>query len=209
VVIALLPAPGQATVALPMQTEQFEQQDLGTRILVWGNSCSGKSTLAARIAARLDLACVDLDALNWLPDWVGLNATDPDRLERRMVEATDGDGWVVAGSYTAQAQQVFWPRLQTIIWLDLPMWLLIIRMLDRSWRRWRQKELLWGTNYEKFWDQLKVWNGEDSLLWWIVTTHHAKRRRTLECMADPQWSHIQFIRFHRVRDIERFIAGLT
>lgn len=191
-----------------MQPPPAQQPAIGTRILIWGNSCSGKSTLAEHLAKQLDIAFVDLDALNWLPDWVGLNATDPQRLERRMAEATAGNGWVVAGSYTEQAQRVFWPRLQTIIWLDLPMWLLISRMFSRSWRRWREKELLWGTNYESFWNQLKVWNGEDSLLWWIVTQHHAKRRRTLESITDPKWSHILFIRLQSVADIEQFLAEI-
>ena len=51
---------------------------VGQRSLVWGNSCSGKSTLASQIARSRGLPFVELDALNWLPNWVGLNATDPD-----------------------------------------------------------------------------------------------------------------------------------
>jgi shikimate kinase len=37
---------------------------IGRRIHVIGNSCSGKSTLGARLAAILDLPFVELDALN-------------------------------------------------------------------------------------------------------------------------------------------------
>ena len=178
---------------------------LGTRILIWGNSCAGKSSLAQRLAEVRGTRYVDLDALNWLPNWVGLNATDPERLESRISEATAGNDWVVAGSYTKQSQATFWPRLQTIIWLDLPMWLLLLRVLRRSWQRWRSRELLWETNYENFWNQLKIWRREDSIVWWIVTQHQRKRRQTLDYMVDPRWQHIRFIRFRHVAEMESFI----
>ena len=69
---------------------------IGQRIHVIGNSASGKSTLAASLAESLDAAFVELDALNWLPGWVGLNETNPDEFERRIREATMGERWVVA-----------------------------------------------------------------------------------------------------------------
>lgn len=55
---------------------------VGGRIQVVGNSGSGKSTLGKRLAEALEVDFVELDALNWLPGWVGLNQTDPDRFER-------------------------------------------------------------------------------------------------------------------------------
>ena len=79
---------------------------IGQRIHVIGNSASGKSTLAARLAEALDAAFVEyLDALNWLPGWVGLNETNPDEFERRIREATMGERWVVAGSYEKFSQR--------------------------------------------------------------------------------------------------------
>ena len=180
---------------------------LGRRIHVIGNSCSGKSALAARLSQALELPLVELDALNWLPGWVGLNATDPGRLEQRIREATAGDSWIVAGSYVAFSQRVFWPRLQSVVWLDLPMPTLIARVLRRSWRRWRTKELLWGTNYESFWRQLMVWRKEDSLVWWIVTQHRRKRREMRAFMADPRWSQLRFYRLASAADVEDFMRG--
>ncbi|MCY3700151.1 MAG: hypothetical protein OXH46_11095, partial [Gemmatimonadetes bacterium] len=62
--------------------------EIGGRVQVVGNSGSGKSTLGARLAEAMGAPFVELDALNWLPGWVGLNQTDPDRFERRIREAT-------------------------------------------------------------------------------------------------------------------------
>lgn len=189
----------------------YRGKPVGRRIHVTGNSCSGKSTLANHLAAALDVPSVELDALNWQPGWVGLADTDPGELDRRLADATAGEGWVVSGSYMGFSQRVFWPRVETVVWLDLPVHRLLWRVLVRSWARWRSKELLWGTNYERFWPQLKVWNREDSLVWWIVTQQGRKRRRMQACMQDPAWRHIAFIRLGSAAEIEafsRFMRGV-
>ena len=182
---------------------------LGQRLLVLGNSCAGKSTLGAQLAVMLNVPFVELDALNCEPNWVGLNSTNPDELMRRMRKATEGDRWVVAGSYLQFSQQVFWPRLDTIIWLDLPLYQLVWSMLKRSWKRWRARELLWGTNYESFWPQLMVWRKEESLLWWIVTTYQRKRQQMLAYQTDTKWRHIRFIRLCSSAEIEAFSRAVS
>ncbi len=181
---------------------------LGRRIHIVGHSGCGKSTLAARLAHALGLPLVELDALNWEPDWVGLNDVNPEEFERRIGHATRGDAWIVAGSYARFAQRVFWPRLETVVWLDLPLPLLLGRVLRRSWRRWRTRELLWGTNYERFWPQWKVWRKEDSLVWWVVVQGRPKRRRILSYMLEPKWAHIRFVRLTSRAEIERFAAAV-
>ena len=180
-------------------------QSIGSRIHVIGNSCAGKSTVAERLSQLLDAAFVELDALNWEPNWNGLNASNPSELERRIREATAGERWVVAGSYAAFSQRTFWNRLHTVIWLDLPMPQLLLRVIRRSWRRSRSKELLWGTNYERFWPHLMVWRKEESLIWWIVTQHRRKRRAMLKYMSAPRWSHIRFVRLTSSAEIEEYV----
>ena len=181
---------------------------IGRRIHVIGNTSSGKSTLGAQLASAIGVPAVELDALNWLPGWVGLNATDPAEFERRIAEATSGDGWVVAGSYSNFSEKVFWDRLQTVVWLDLPLPLILRRVITRSWRRSRRRELLWGTNYERFWPQLAVWRKEDSLVWWAVTQQRRKRRSILAKMADPRWAHIRFIRLTSEREVDAFRSAI-
>lgn len=185
-----------------------ERSAIGQRVHVLGNSSSGKSTLGLRLSRALGVPFVELDALNWEPGWVGLNDTDPEELERRFRAATAGDGWVVAGSYTRFSQRTFWPRLETVVLLDLPLVQLVWRMLTRSWKRWRSGEVLWGTNRERFWPQLMFWRKEDSLLWWIVTQHTRKRDRWVEYMADPRWSGIRFVRLTSSREIEAFVESV-
>ena len=88
---------------------------IGKRILVIGNSCSGKSTLAGFLASVLDVPFIELDSLNWEENWVSLAEKDPEELTRRFQKATSGDCWVVAGSYTEYFKKIFWEKLETII----------------------------------------------------------------------------------------------
>ena len=185
-----------------------KRSDVGRRIHVMGNSSSGKSTLAERLSRALELPLVELDALNWEPGWVGLNERDPAELERRIETATEGDGWVVAGSYASFSQRVFWDRLDTVVYLDLGVPRLVWRMLRRSWRRMRTGELLWGTNTERFWPQLMVWRREQSLVWWIVTQQRRKRNQLAGWMVDPTWSHIRFVHLTSPQDIEAFAVAV-
>ncbi len=181
---------------------------IGDRIQVIGNSGSGKSTLAARLAAALDAPLVELDALNWLPGWVGLNQSDPDEFERRIRAATGGGRWVAAGSYERFSRRILWPRLDTVVWLDLPLRIVAWRMLRRSWKRWRSGEPVWGGNREKFWPQLMIWRINDSLLGWVITQHGRKRRNMIACMSDPRWAHIRFVRLTSTREVEAFAASV-
>ena len=138
---------------------------IGVRIQVTGNSGSGKTTVADLLAKALEADFVDLDALNWQPGWRALNDSDPAELERRFLAATGGERWVASGSYTRHCQRTFWPRLETIVWLDLPLRICVWRIIRRTWRRWRAHELLWGTNYERLWPNLMVWRkGQPAVL---------------------------------------------
>lgn len=193
----------------PIQcASQTPPSPIGRRVHVIGNSASGKTSLAKQLASALQADFVDLDALNWLPDWFALNENDPDELLRRFEHATRGDAWVAAGSYRQFAQRTFWSRLDSVIWLDLPMPLLLWRVLRRSWYRWRTKELLWGTNVERFWPQLALWRRSDSLVYWIISAHHRKRKTMLADMVDPRWAHIRFVRLMSVREVDEFASAV-
>ena len=188
-----------------METEQPRSAaGIGSRILIVGPSCSGKSTLGELLAGRIGVPFVELDALHWKPNWVG--STDEEFVPV-LAEATKGDGWVVSGQYTRVSQLVTWPRADTAIWLDFSFPLVARRIVARSWRRWRSKEHLWGTNYERFWDQLKLWD-ETSLLTYTWKTRKRHAERYLEAMAEPKWAHLRWVRLRSPREVEQFVATL-
>src|SRR5687768_9742067 len=85
----------------------------GRRVIAIGPSCAGKITLSEQLAGWLGVPFVELDALFWKPGWA--ESSDEEFIPK-VIEATGGDGWVVAGGYHSQTAPVVWPRAQTTVW---------------------------------------------------------------------------------------------
>ena len=98
------------------------------RVMVIGGCGSGKSTVARKIGERLGLPVVHMDSLFWEPGWV--EAEEHVFLER-VAEAVATDAWVMEGNYSRT-----WPvrlkRADTVIFLDVPGWKRVCRVLWRS-----------------------------------------------------------------------------
>jgi adenylate kinase family enzyme len=180
------------------------EQLVGKRIIVTGSSNAGKSTLAGRLAARLDVPYIDLDALYWEPGWV---EAEPSFFQDRIRAAIEPDSWVMAGNYLSKQQEVSWPRADTIVFLDLPLPTLLRRCTRRCWQRWRSQEALYGgENRENLWEHLMLWNTDKSLIAHITTTHR-RRRRDFEAMSrDRRWAHLTFIRLRSIDEIDDWFA---
>jgi len=183
----------------------LKESPLGRRIVIVGPACAGKSTLAAEIAARLEMPHVELDALYWRPGWVGVSDAE---FARRIDAATRDDAWIVDGHYE-RAWPWLWPRVETVIWLDLPLCTLLWRGFLRSLRRVRTGELLWGTNSENAWGQLKLWDRDRSLLAWTVTSYRSRRRAYLTATLDRRWSHIRFLRLCSQAEVKVFLDAIA
>lgn len=84
------------------------------RIIVIGTTGSGKTTTARAIAERLGILHVELDALNWGPDWTEVPW---EVFRQRVSEAVAGDHWVVNGNYS-KSRDIVWPRADAAVWLD-------------------------------------------------------------------------------------------
>lgn len=100
------------------------------RIAVLGSSGSGKSTLARQLGEILGLPVVHMDVLFWRPGWVEA----PEEEWRTLHdEAVRGDAWIIDGNYS-RTWETRLPRADTIVFLDLPRWRCLWRVL---WRRVR------------------------------------------------------------------------
>jgi hypothetical protein len=84
----------------------------------------------------------------------------------------------------------------------------LLPSLTRSFGRWRRRERLWGTNQERFLPHLKVWDEEASLVAWAVRHHAARKNDFQHAMADPQWAHLEFVRFTSNSAAMKWVASL-
>lgn len=142
-----------------------------------GASCSGKTTLARRVAERLDVPHVELDALHHGPSWA---EAPREEFRARVTEAISGDGWVVDGNYFGKLNQLALERADLVVWLDLPLRTIMHRLWSRTLHRIRNDVELWSGNRETWRD---AFFSRNSLFLWALKTHRRRRRELPEVLA--------------------------
>jgi len=148
------------------------------RVAVVGSSCAGKSTLAERLSKLTGRPHVQLDALHWQPGWVERDAAE---FRQDVDEATSQPQWIVDGNYT-KVSDLVWRRAQTVIWLDYSFATVFSRALRRTARRCLLREPLYNGNRETL---RKALLSRDSILLWVITTFHSRRRQFLTELYPP------------------------
>jgi adenylate kinase family enzyme len=118
------------------------------RVAVTGPSGSGKTTVALELARTLDLRHVEVDALHHQPNW---ESCGPDVLRERVLAATAGDGWVADSLYHQMLGDLIAERADLLVWLDLPVPLVMWRLVKRTYVRKRDRVVLWNGNVEPGW----------------------------------------------------------
>jgi len=88
-----------------------------TRTLIIGNSGSGKSWLADRLAQPLNVPWTDLDRIHWLCDEHSIARPRSEALAMARVAASE-ERWVIEGVYGWIASELL-PRATALIWLSV------------------------------------------------------------------------------------------
>ncbi len=174
------------------------------RIVVIGTSGSGKSTMAASIGAHFGLPVVELDEINWQPNWTALCQTDLPEFLRRVDAATSGESWVAAGNYT-MARHIVWARAQHLVWLDYPKAVVIRRVIQRSFRRAIRHEVIWGNNRETF----REWLEPGHPIRWAWKTWHTTRALTINRLAEPSSAHLVVTQVKQPEDAKKVVPRLA
>jgi adenylate kinase family enzyme len=142
------------------------------KISVKGSSGSGKSTIASDLARRLGVPYIELDALHHGPNWSEPTAEEFQARVRRAMEQAPG-GWVVDGNYDSKLGDLVVADADTIVWLDLPLFVKWPRVWRRTMHRIRNGVELWNGNRETWRD---AFASRDSILVWVLRSHVRHRR---------------------------------
>jgi len=171
------------------------------RISIVGVSGSGKTTVGRRLAASLGIPFIELDAIFHQAGWRDLPT---DEFRRRVRDAVATDGWVVDGNYQAVSDLV-WDRADTVIWVDLPRFVIMRRIVARTVLRALTGEELWNGNREPL-SNFYSWDPEKNVIrWaWVMYPHYAERYAL--AMANPEYGDIEFIRLTSPRAVEGFLS---
>ncbi|WP_449622164.1 topology modulation protein [Robertmurraya sp. Marseille-Q9965] len=98
------------------------------RIMVIGVSAGvGKSTFAKRLGEKLQIQVHHLDTFYWKPNWIEASREEFVRAQEQIVGDKE---WIIEGNYT-DTFQVRVDKADTLIYLELPLYLCLYRVLKR------------------------------------------------------------------------------
>ena len=102
------------------------------RVLIFGNSGAGKSSLAKALRRSDGLAHLDLDTLAWQPTTPPERKPLPESRAALMAFVASNEDWVIEGCY-ADLLELVTPHATEMIYLDLPVELCIANAKSRPW----------------------------------------------------------------------------
>jgi len=172
---------------------------------VVGNSGSGKSRLAERVATILDVPYVELDAIHHLANWTPI---DPDEFVVRIAQISSTDAWVIDGNYRAGVVDgPVWKRADTVVWLDLPRRTVMFQVTRRTVTRLISRKHLWNGNREP-WRNLWSWDPNKSIIRWAWTQHAKYQERYGAAAQSPELAHLTFVRLTSHAAADRWLDSI-
>jgi len=169
----------------------------GPRIVLVGTSGAGKTTLAGRIAARLGVEHVEIDALFHGPGWT----PRPEFLDdvRTFVAR---DAWVTEWQY-ADGRPLLTERATLAVWLDYPLWLRMGRVVRRTVSRRVRRTRLWNGNVEpSLW---RAFTDREGIVRWAWDTRHKYDDLPAQLTASGR-PDLTVVRLRSPAEAERWLA---
>jgi adenylate kinase family enzyme len=147
------------------------------RILIYGVTGTGKSTLAAGLAERTGIAWHSVDDLTWEPGWTGV---PEDKQRQRITEICAGERWILDTAYGSWLD-VPLARVQLIVALDYPRRVSLRRLIWRTLRRIIERNEVCNGNTES----LREAFSRESIVVWHFRSFTGKRAQIRAWAASP------------------------
>lgn len=174
------------------------------RVSVVGNSGSGKTTFARRLATILHASHVELDGIFHQPGWTQL---ETEQFREKVTTAIGADAWVVCGNYR-HVIDIVWSKADTVIVFDFPRRIVMWRVVKRTVRRFIKREELWNGNKEPFKNFIALHNPEKSIISWAWTRHRLYHDM-FRAAAEVSGNNVRWVFFTHPREVQRFLDNCS
>lgn len=166
------------------------------RIMIIGGPGSGKSTLASALGQRFGLPVTHIDQMQFQAGWVEVDPAVRDAKVRHIIARSS---WIIDGNYSSTIDDRM-ARADTLIWLDIPLWRRLLRVIKRTVRYYGQSrpDLPEGCP-ERF---------SADFLHYILTTHKRQRRKAADRFASMATKAKGF-RLCTSQDVQTFLDDLA
>jgi adenylate kinase family enzyme len=137
------------------------------RILVYGATGSGKSTMARQLSELTGIPWTSVDDLCWRPDWVPM---PPEEQLAHFDALTATDSWILDSAYGGW-RHLAYKRADLVVALDLSRLTSLTRVLRRTASRIVHRQEVCNGNRESW----RAVFARDSLVVWHFTSFRRKR----------------------------------
>jgi adenylate kinase family enzyme len=158
-----------------------------------GSGGAGKSTLARELATITGLPLFHLDELHWRPGWVEM---PNDEFRPLQAEVASKDEWIIDGNYY-NSYDIRFARADTVIYLALPRWICLSRVLWRVASNWHRDVQAKGCPEQFDW----------SFLLWLWHFPRDVRPGLEEALAHYGGS-FELIKLSTPRQVRHYVASL-
>ncbi|MGP1395873.1 MAG: DNA topology modulation protein FlaR [Inquilinaceae bacterium] len=168
------------------------------RVMIVGGPGSGKSTLGRLLGERTGLPVFHMDHIHWMSGWVERDRDEKDRLTH---EVHARDTWIFEGGYSrTYGERV--TRADTFVWLDIPLWL-------RLWRVLRRSVVGYGKTRPDLPEGCPEKLDRETLdfIAFIWRTRHSARAK-LQAIADDPPIHLTIHHLRNLRDVRLFLGSV-
>lgn len=156
------------------------------RVMVYGVTGSGKTTMAQRIGERLGLPAIRIDELTWQPNWVAV----PEEQQRSIIESVcSQQRWVIDHAYSIWFD-IPLARVELIVGLDYPRLLSLGRLIWRCVTNLVTRRGICNGNVET----LRHLFHRDSIVVWHFRSFTRKRARMRSWTTDPTMPPVMLFR---------------
>lgn len=124
------------------------------KILIVGNCGAGKTTFTKQLSQHLNLPVLHLDYYYWKSGW---KKPEKEKWRAKVHKLVKGNSWIIDGNYQSTFD-IRVPAADTIVFLDLPKYVSLFRIIKRYLKNHGQVRFdVGGDNFEKLDWQFVKW----------------------------------------------------